>query len=224
MDNGGSFISMQTQRILDILGVILVHSRPYKPAGRGKVERFFRTSREQCFRPLDLEGIGSLGDLDLLFHSWLESEYHRSPHRGLGGKTPLDAWLEKAHHIIPIDPTLDLDAVFLHEISRKVHRDSTITLDGVLFEVPSTFIGERVNLRYDPRIPSERRRLQIIQQGQSVGEARIVDSYANAYVRRGDLQKEVQISEIEEKDADSRRPVDNSLAASKLDLPKENAE
>ncbi len=220
-DNGGSFISMQTQRILDILGVILVHSRPYKPAGRGKIERFFRTSREQFFRPLDLDSIDCLSDLDLLFHTWLESEYHRSPHRGLGGKTPLEAWLEKAHHIIPTDSTQDLDPVFWHEISRKVHRDSTITLGGVLFEVPSTLIGERINLRYDPHIPAEHRRLQIVQHGQSIGEARMVDSYANAYVRRGDLQKEVEITDIEEKNADNRRPVDNSLAASKLDLEDE---
>ena len=49
----------------------------------------------------------------------------------------------------------------------------------------------------------------------------MVDSYANAYVRRGDLQKEVEITDIEEKNADNRRPVDNSLAASKLDLEDE---
>jgi hypothetical protein len=91
----------------------------------------------------------------------------------------------------------------------------------VLFEVPSTLIGERINLRYDPHIPAEHRRLQIVQHGQSIGEARMVDSYANAYVRRGDLQKEVEITDIEEKNADNRRPVDNSLAASKLDLEDE---
>ncbi len=47
---------------------------------------------------------------------------------------------------------MDLAQVFLHEAGRKVHKDSTITLDGVLYEVPSTLTGERILVRYDPSI------------------------------------------------------------------------
>lgn len=36
-DNGPQFVSNQTKRILDILGIRLIHSRPRKPVGRGKV-------------------------------------------------------------------------------------------------------------------------------------------------------------------------------------------
>jgi transposase len=220
VDNGGSFVSTQTQRILDTLGLVIVHSRVAKPSGRGKVERFIRTTREQFFRPLEDEhSIESLQELDQRFHSWLESEYHRSPHRGLGGKTPLEAWVEKAHHIIPMDPAVDLQRASFHERSRKVYKDSTITLDGVLFEVPSDLIGERVSLRYDPHLPTERRRLLLFHRGQSLGEARLVDSYANARVRRGELQREVQITDLDSQPPDpppTRRPVDNSLSASRL--------
>ena len=42
-----------------------------------------------------------------------------------------------------LDPTVDLAEAFRHQAARKVHRDSTVTLDGVLFELPSTLIGER---------------------------------------------------------------------------------
>ncbi len=224
VDHGGSFVSTQTQRILDTIGLILIHSRVRRPAGRGKIERFFRTTREQFFRPLlEEQPPASLQELDQRFHSWLESEYHRSPHRGLAGKTPLEAWVERAHHIIPMDPAVDLRTAFFHENSRKVYKDSTITLDGVLFEVPSDLIGERINLRYDPHVPAERRRLLLFHQGQEAGEARLVDSYANARVRRGDLQREVEITELEPA-ADpptTRRPVDNSLSASRLTLDKE---
>jgi len=130
------------------------------------------------------------------------------------------AWVEKAHHIIPIDPALDLQKAFLHEDTRMVHKDSTITLKGVLFEVPSDLIGRRITLRYDPHIPPVRRRLWLFHQSQEVGEARLVDSYANARVRRGELQREIEITEPDSR-ADppaSRRPVDNSLSASRLDL------
>ncbi|MFA5141313.1 MAG: integrase core domain-containing protein [Elusimicrobiota bacterium] len=223
-DNGGPFVGMQTKRILDALGVIISHSRVGKPSGRGKLERFFRTAREQFFRPLDPRSLKSLQDLEQRFHSWLESEYHRAPHRGLEGATPLERWIERAHLIIPLDPTLNLQELFLHEDSRKVHKDSTITLDGVLFEVPSTLIGRRISFRYDPSTPPARRRLELRDNGQTIGEARRVDSYANAHVKRGSTRKELQLTDVDHTvppPPATRRPVDNSLSASRLDLPQQ---
>ena len=91
-----------------------------------------------------------------------------------------------------LDPTVDLAEAFRHRATRKVHRDSTVTLDGVLFELPSTLIGERVVLRYDPTWPPANRRLFVTIAGASSGEARLVDSYANARVRRADLRLDPQ--------------------------------
>ena len=56
-DNGATFVSGQTQRILDILGITIIHSRPFKPAGRGKID--MRSYREitQYFR--NMQGIFS---------------------------------------------------------------------------------------------------------------------------------------------------------------------
>ena len=223
VDNGANFISMQTKRITDSLGVLLIHSRPYTPRGRGKQERLYRTAREQFFRPLDPDSIAGLADLSVRFRSWVEAEYHRSPHRGLGGATPLDRWLERASHIVPVDPTIDLEAAFLHEVTRKVYRDSTFTLDGLLYEVSSSLIGERVTIRYDPRIPPERRRLSVLLGQIDCGTARVVDSYANTKVRRSDLHKD--ISSEDRPDADrptlDRSPsvIDASLAATGLTAP-----
>ena len=52
VDNGSGFVSSQTQRILDTLGIILIHSRPYKPAGRGNVE--YINPAEKSDSPKDL--------------------------------------------------------------------------------------------------------------------------------------------------------------------------
>jgi putative transposase len=227
-DNGSAFISGQTQRILDTLGITLVHSRPGKPAGRGKVERFFRTVREQFLRPLEVQALKNLEDLEIRFHTWLESEYHRSPHRGLGGKTPLEAWVEKAGSIIPVDPTVDYARVFLHETSRKVHKDSTITLEGVLYELSSTLIGERISLFYDPFIPPQRRQLLIEHEGRECGLARRVDSYANTKVRRSNLLKDPVVEQIQEPScAQPDRPpspLDAGLSASRIRLDKPESE
>lgn len=91
VDNGSSLVGLQTKRIVDSLGLLLIHSRPHIPRGRGKIERFFRTAREQFFAPLDSATITDLGNLTLRFHEWVEAEYHRSPHRGLSN---VARWLE----------------------------------------------------------------------------------------------------------------------------------
>jgi transposase InsO family protein len=184
VDNGSTFISSQTARILDILEILLIHSKPGRPQGRGKAERFFRTVHDGFLRPLDVETITSIDDLNIRFKTWLESEYHRSPHRGLKGKTPLDVWLSKTKHLVAVSPTIDLDEVFFHLVRRKVFKDSTITLHGTLFEVPSILVGKKVTLRYNPL--GAIRRLLVSCDGKDYGEAKPVDAYANTKVNRND--------------------------------------
>ena len=45
-DNGASFSSHYLSRVCAHLGVGLIHSKPYDSPSRGKIERFFRTVRE----------------------------------------------------------------------------------------------------------------------------------------------------------------------------------
>src|SRR5215211_1882933 len=56
VDNGSPFISRQLERACAVLGIRLVHSRPGQPQGRGKIERVFRTVREQFLVELDARG------------------------------------------------------------------------------------------------------------------------------------------------------------------------
>src|SRR5204863_6970540 len=46
-DNGAPFANAALERTCAVLGVRLVHSKPYSPQGRGKQERLNRTSRTQ---------------------------------------------------------------------------------------------------------------------------------------------------------------------------------
>jgi transposase len=181
-DNGSAFVSSETLRILSILGIPLIHSRVGHAASRGKVERIFRTIRDAFLRPLHKESIRSLADLNARFHTWLESEYHRSPHRGLGGQTPLEAWLSHAHHVIHLDPTIDLDEIFKHEVRRRVYADCTFTLDGLLYEVPVVLKGKNVTVRFNPFETA--RKLELFWEKKSYGQARVVDTYANTRVKR----------------------------------------
>jgi len=218
VDNGSAFVSGETKRILSILGIPLIHSRVGHCAGRGKIERFFRTTRDQFLRPLDKESIKSLADLNARYHSWVESEYHRNPHRGLRGKTPLDVWLENAHHIIQLDPTVDLDEIFMHEVKRIVYKDCSFTLYGVLYEVPSVLSKKKIKLRFNPFLPV--RRLEIIYDKKSYGEARLVDTYANTRVKRNNRNKNSLITDTKEaaQENSSMSPTRAAFSASQINL------
>jgi len=183
VDNGSTFVSTQTQRILDILQIHLVHSTPHRPQGRGKIERFFRILRDGFLRPLDVQSVTGFEDLNLRLRTWLETEYHRSGHRGLPGhQTPLEAWLAKAHHLKPLNPLTDLDTVFFHETHRRVAKDNTVTMNNRLYEVPPILCGKKVTLRYNPQQSTAK--VQAWFDGKDYGACREVDSYANTRVKR----------------------------------------
>lgn len=187
VDNGSTFVSLQTSRILDTLQIHLVHSTPHRPQGRGKIERFFRTVRDGFLRPLDVASIKGVDDLNLRFRTWLEGEYHRNPHNGLYGQTPLEAWLDKARLIQTFPHTTDLEKVFYHECHRRVAKDQTVTMERRYFEVPSILIGKKVCLRYNPHHATPA--VEVWHDSKNYGDCRLLDAYANTRVRRTEKTK-----------------------------------
>ena len=222
VDNGSTFIALQTKRILKTLGIPIIHSTVRRPIGRGKIERFFRTSNDAFFRPLDIGKLKSLEELNMKYREWVECEYHRTPHRGLLNKTPIAAWLEKAHLIIQLDPAINLDEVFKHEDKRRVYNDSTIRVGGRIYEVPSHLIGKKIIIRYDPTNPAKE--ITISYDGKFYGEAKLVDAFANRKVKRANNKGFLEINEEQEKsqfyDEAEEQELNNSmlLGASEIDM------
>ena len=71
LDNGSPFVDAWLLRGCAVLGVKLIHSRPGKPEGRGKIERFFRTVRDQFLVEVgDGAGVADLAEMNRLFHAW----------------------------------------------------------------------------------------------------------------------------------------------------------
>ena len=199
VDNGSTFVSGQTKRILETLGIYLIHSKPYRPQGRGKIERFFRTVSQSFLSLLYEQEIKSLEHLNMLFSTWLETEYHREIHSSLGA-TPLDAWLSKCNTVKRIDPMMDIDSIFLHLITRKVYKDSIVSVNGTAFEVPPVLIGKKVSVFFNPNPPITR--ILVKCDGIDYGEAKPVDLYANTKVKRNkDFKGELEIDSEENNSA-----------------------
>lgn len=189
VDNGSAFRSRYLALVCAKLGITLIHSRPYVPQGRGKIERFFRTVRMQLMPLVTAEDRRSLAALNRRLWAWVEGEYHQAPHRGLDGETPLDRWAHASADVRLPDAHVDLGALFLFEEKRKVQKDRTVSLRGVLYEVDAVLVGETVTLRYDPHKIG--RPVEVWHQGRKVSVARRVDAYANCFVKRDHTTKAV---------------------------------
>jgi putative transposase len=193
VDNGAAFRSHQLSLVCAKLGVTLIHARPYHPEAKGKMERWFRTVRLQLLPLLKSADLQSLDALNRRLWTWVEGEYHRTPHRGLDGATPLDRWAALADEVRYLGP--DIDDLFLQEAKRKVARDRTVSLDAAIYEVDAALVGEAVTLRYDPTKPG--RPIQVWAKGERVSDARVVDLHANCFVKR-DQPAGLRLADLEE--------------------------
>lgn len=183
VDNGANYRSQHLALVCAKLGIALIHSRPHKPEGRGKQERWFRTVRAQFLTRLTPADTESLDALNRCLWTWIEGEYHQTPHAGLDGRTPLDQWALCADQVKMFNIGLDLDALFLFETKRRVQRDRTVSLNGTVFEVDATLVGQTVTLRFDPAAPVSRG-VEVWHQDKFIARATPLDAYANCFVRR----------------------------------------
>jgi putative transposase len=180
-DNGATFRTHHLLVICATLNISLIHSRPHKPRGRGKIERFFRHVRTAFVPHLTAEILGDLAELNRVFWAWLEAEYHQTPHGGLDGQTPLDRFLDDQALIRPAPEQLEL--WLRMSATRRVGRDRVVHLDGRLYEAPDGYAGETVEVLYDPYDPG--RPVHFRRKGETAEKPlRRLDLATNATLRR----------------------------------------
>jgi|SRR5579872_4384905 len=175
VDNGKIYRSRQLERIGASLGILIVHTPPYQPEGRGKIERFFRTVREQFLASIDRHRVRTLQDLNTRFQVWLDA-YQREKHGGLES-TPLQRWQRDIEHVRQLPPATDLRRLFFYRVDRLVRRDSTFLIHRRFYEAPPHLAGQRIEVRFDPLDPIA---MDLYSEGQMVSTAHPVDAVVNA--------------------------------------------
>lgn len=178
VDNGAAYRATTLQGLCVRLGIHLIFCRPYAPEGKGKLERWHRTLRDQFLSELDERRINDLDDLNARLWSWLEQVYHHTAHAGLAGLTPLARYQRDLPRIRSLGPkAAQLDALFLHRVARFVRKDGTVSYLGQRFEVPYELSGKTVRLVVDPHA----QRVVGVEDasGNSLGAATPLDQLAN---------------------------------------------
>ena len=149
VDNGKVYKSHQMQFICASLGTILCFARPYSPQSKGKIERWFKTMQDQWMNVIDWKDFSSLDELNASLSQYVEDGYNRKVHSSIG-KKPMDKFADHLDAMKFVSSKQELDYIFLYRITRKVKNDATVSIQGIIFEVPLKYVGDTLSLRYDP--------------------------------------------------------------------------
>jgi transposase InsO family protein len=174
-DNGACYASHHLKFVCANLGVHLIHTLPGKPRGRGKVERFFRTVRDQ-FLDGETPVAHTLEGINKAFKRWL-ALYHKSVHSSLG-VSPLQQRLSRQSACRSLPETLDIEPLFRMKRRCRVYLNSTVRIKKCSYEVIDALPGERVDVWFMPWDTSQ------VWYGPEMKPAKPVDRHQNAQKTR----------------------------------------
>lgn len=174
VDNGSIYASKEIIQICARLGCLLHHTPVRDGAAKGKVERFFRTVRDQFLaRQLDLSSIEAL---NRQFTQWVEEHYNAHIHSVLG-ISPLDRFALDRKWIRFLPPNEANDELFFVEEERQVRADNTFSFKSVRFEAPRHLPDRTIQVRFERKAPTHR--VVVYYKAERMGEARPLNPIAN---------------------------------------------
>lgn len=177
-DNGSAYKNKQMELLAARLGSALNYCKPYTPTAKAKIERWFRTMKDQWMASLDIRDFQSLDELRGSLLAWVHL-YNNTSHASLKGKTPQERFFLEPEQIRRL-PQEQLDKDFLLEIERRVSADSVIVIDQVEYEVDFRFAKQRIRLRYSP----DMKEIFIVEPDNSLTPIRLLNKQENADVKR----------------------------------------
>ncbi len=151
VDNGSMYSSKQLQSICGRLGIHLSHTRPYRPQGRGKLERLFRTVQQSFLPEIETmlrEKTMSVDEVNDYFFIWVRQHYHEKVHSATKQK-PMLCFESDNYPLRRVDLDFLMDA-FLVEETRKVDKTGVFKLNGSEYQAPLELARAKILVRYDP--------------------------------------------------------------------------
>lgn len=177
-DNGSSYKNKQMELLAARIGSVIHYDQPYTPTQKAKIERWFRTMKDQWMSALDMRDFHSLDELRGNLMAYVQ-KYNQSPHSSLKGMSPQDRYFSEPNLFHRLsDEQIEHD--FLLEIERRVSADSVIVIDHVEYEVDYRFAKQRIKLRYS----SDLNDIYIVEADGTLTQIRLLNKTENALVKR----------------------------------------
>jgi hypothetical protein len=105
------------------------------------MERFWRTLREAVLDHLG--SVASLHDVNVRLWAFLDQHYHQAPHAGLIGRSPASVWQTADRPADDLDEQRLRAALTVTE-RRRVRRDTTVSVDGVDWQLDQGYLAGRI--------------------------------------------------------------------------------
>lgn len=115
----------------------------------GKIERSFRTIKDNFINCTDWNSFTSLEDLNERYYNYVNTEYNNHFHTSIQD-TPRNRFMKDYTLLKFVSSEELLEEYFLHTFDRKVSTDSTIQIQNKNFEVPSKYMKQRVTVKFNP--------------------------------------------------------------------------
>lgn len=177
-DNGAAYKNRQMELLAGRIGSTISYCRPYTPTQKAKIERWFRTLKDQWMASLDMRDFSSLDELRGSLNTYVRT-YNQSPHSSLKGKTPEERFFMEPELIKRL-PEDQIDQCFLLEIERRVSADCVIVIDQVEYEVDCRFAKQRITIRYSPDMSE----IFVVEADGSLSPIHLLNKQENATVKR----------------------------------------
>ncbi|TAH60011.1 MAG: transposase [Fermentimonas caenicola] len=180
-DNGSSYKNKQMELLAARIGSVIHYDQPYTPTQKAKIERWFRTMKDQWMAALDIRDFHSLDELRGNLMAYVQ-RYNQTVHSSLNGKSPQDRFFSEPERIRRL--TYDsIEKNFLLEIERRVSSDSVIVIDQIEYEVDCRFAKQRICLRYSP----DMKEIFILETDGTLTPIRLLNKHENAFAKREKL-------------------------------------
>ncbi|MDE7244577.1 MAG: DDE-type integrase/transposase/recombinase [Oscillospiraceae bacterium] len=180
-DNGSAYKNKQMELLAARIGCAVSYCKPYTPTAKAKIERWFRTLKDQWMASLDMDAFQSLEQLRASLDAFVDS-YNHTPHASLSGQSPIDRFFAEPDQVRRLDRE-SIDHSFLLEVDRTVSADSVVVIDRVEYQVDCRFAKQRIKLRYSPDLAE----IFVVGPDGALIPIRLLDKKANSNAKREKL-------------------------------------
>ena len=177
-DNGSSYRNKQMELLAARIGSVVHYDQPYTPTQKAKIERWFRTLKDQWMSSLDIRDFHSLDELRGNLFAYVQ-KYNQTIHSSLKGKTPQERFFAEPNRIRRL-PEEMIASSFLLELDRRVSSDCVITIDNIEYEVDYRFAKQRIRLRYSPDMND----IYVVEADGTLTPIKLLNKTDNAYIKR----------------------------------------